>query len=59
MPNMMRRIRTRLPTYLSTGLGAFDISSALQTSPSAQSGMPQVSATSKSNPVIEKHCGEI
>jgi hypothetical protein len=42
MPNMMRRIRTRLPTYLSTGLGAFDISSALQTSPSAQSGMPQV-----------------
>src|SRR5262245_19501273 len=28
MPNMMRRMRTRLPTYLSTGLGAFDISSA-------------------------------
>jgi hypothetical protein len=29
MPNMMRRIRTRLPTYLSTGLGALvDISNS-------------------------------
>src|SRR3569832_652633 len=47
MPNMMRRIRTRLPTYLSTGFGAFDISSALQTPPSALStGVPQVQATS-------------
>src|SRR5689334_25273591 len=26
MPSIMRRMRTRLPTYLSTGLGAFDIS---------------------------------
>src|SRR3954468_15191575 len=38
MPSMMRRMRTRLPTYLSTGLGALvDIAST----PSDYAGRPE------------------
>src|ERR1700730_3402033 len=54
MPSMMRRMRTRLPTYLSTGLGALvDISkhslgSGLQNEAKRKRSMPQ--APIPSNP---------
>jgi hypothetical protein len=40
MPSMMRRMRTRLPTYLSTGLGALvDIANAPQDYGAARAGL--------------------